>query len=93
MVVRSYQRTIEAPTLSRLRWCCEGRRPADLDDDDDALRHSLANLDSLRRLPHPGFRLRGRVPRSDHARETDSLILDVRMPGMGEQPQARVRPR
>ena len=56
-------------------------------DDDDSLRHSLANLDSLRRLPHPGFRLRGRVLRSDHARETDCLILDVRMPGMGEQPQ------
>jgi FixJ family two-component response regulator len=51
-------------------------------DDDDALRNSLDNL--LRSL---GFRAHGfssaeAFLRSDHARDTACLLLDVRMPGM-----------
>ena len=51
-------------------------------DDDDALRNSLDNL-----LRSVGFRVHGFASaeaflRSDQARETACLILDVRMPGM-----------
>jgi FixJ family two-component response regulator len=51
-------------------------------DDDDALRTSLDNL-----LRSVGFRAHGFASaeaflRSDHARETACLILDIRMPGM-----------
>ena len=51
-------------------------------DDDDALRTSLDNL-----LRSVGFRAHGfssaeAFLRSDHARETACLILDIRMPGM-----------
>jgi FixJ family two-component response regulator len=51
-------------------------------DDDDALRNSLDNL-----LRSAGFRAQGfssaeAFLRSDQARETACLILDVRMPGM-----------
>ena len=51
-------------------------------DDDDALRNSLDNL-----LRSAGFRAHGFASaeaflRSDQARETACLILDVRMPGM-----------
>ena len=51
-------------------------------DDDDALRTSLDNL-----LRSVGFRTHGfssaeAFLRSDHARETACLILDIRMPGM-----------
>ena len=51
-------------------------------DDDDALRNSLDNL--LRSI---GFRAHGfssaeAFLRSDHARDTACLLLDVRMPGM-----------
>ena len=51
-------------------------------DDDDALRNSLDNL-----LRSVGFRAQGfssaeAFLRSDQARETACLILDVRMPGM-----------
>ena len=51
-------------------------------DDDDALRTSLDDL-----LQSVGFRARGFASaeaflRSDHARETACLLLDVRMPGM-----------
>jgi FixJ family two-component response regulator len=51
-------------------------------DDDDALRNSLDNL-----LRSAGFRAHGFASaeaflRSDQARETACLIVDVRMPGM-----------
>jgi FixJ family two-component response regulator len=51
-------------------------------DDDDALRTSLDNL-----LRSVGFRAHGFASaeaflRSNHARETACLILDIRMPGM-----------
>jgi FixJ family two-component response regulator len=51
-------------------------------DDDDALRTSLDNL-----LRSVGFRAHGFASaeaflRSDHARETACLILDIRMAGM-----------
>ena len=51
-------------------------------DDDDALRTSLDNL-----LRSVGFRAHGfssaeAFLRSDYARETACLILDIRMPGM-----------
>jgi FixJ family two-component response regulator len=51
-------------------------------DDDDALRNSLDNL-----LRSVGFRAQGFASaeaflRSDQARDTACLILDVRMPGM-----------
>lgn len=51
-------------------------------DDDEALRNSLDNL-----LRSAGFRAHGFASaeaflRSDQARETACLILDVRMPGM-----------
>jgi FixJ family two-component response regulator len=51
-------------------------------DDDDALRNSLDNL-----LRSTGFRAHGFASaeaflRSDQARETACLIVDVRMPGM-----------
>ena len=51
-------------------------------DDDDSLRNSLANLIRSAGFRAQGFASADEFLRSDHARETDCLILDVRMPGM-----------
>jgi FixJ family two-component response regulator len=51
-------------------------------DDDDALRTSLDNLIRSVGLRAHGFSSAEAFLRSDHARETACLLLDVRMPGM-----------
>ena len=51
-------------------------------DDDDALRNSLDNLLRSAGFRAQGFSLAEAFLRSDQARETACLIVDVRMPGM-----------
>ena len=51
-------------------------------DDDDSLRNSLANLIRSAGFRAQGFASADEFLGSDRARETDCLILDVRMPGM-----------
>ena len=51
-------------------------------DDDDSLRNSLANLIRSAGFRTQGFASADEFLRSEHARATDCLILDVRMPGM-----------
>jgi FixJ family two-component response regulator len=51
-------------------------------DDDDALRTSLDDLLQSVGLRVHGFASAEAFLRSDHARETACLLLDVRMPGM-----------
>jgi FixJ family two-component response regulator len=51
-------------------------------DDDDSLRNSLANLIRSAGFRTQGFASADEFLGSEHARETDCLILDVRMPGM-----------
>ena len=51
-------------------------------DDDDSLRNSLANLIRSAGFRTQDFASADEFLGSDRARETDCLILDVRMPGM-----------
>jgi FixJ family two-component response regulator len=51
-------------------------------DDDESLRNSLANLIRSAGFRTQGFASADEFLHSDRARETDCLILDVRMPGM-----------
>jgi FixJ family two-component response regulator len=58
------------------------RRLISIVDDDDSLRNSLANLIRSAGFRAQGFASADEFLGSDHARATDCLILDVRMPGM-----------